>query len=541
MAAGRGGFSGSRMQADIIAIGVAFLLGLGARFVGLPPLVGYLVAGFVLFAAGGRITPTLTEFSEIGVTLLLFSIGLKLRLGNLLMPQIWAVASLHMLVTIGLAGVLIYTLGVVGVALFSGMDLATVAMIAFALSFSSTVFAVKVLEEKGEMGSLYGRIAIGILIIQDIIAVVFLAVSTGKVPSPWALLLLGLIPLRPFIYTMLEKCGHGELQVLFGLTLALGGAQVFELVGVKGDLGALILGVLLARSAGASELARQLLGFKDLFLVGFFLTIGLSGPLSLDTVMAGMLLLVLVPFKTLLFFRLLSAFRLRVRSSLLASLSLANYSEFGLIVAAIAVANGWLGNEWLIAIAITLSLSFILAAPLNTAAYSLYARYRPHLARFESEQRIEAERVIDPGDASVLVFGMGRIGSVAYDTIRQRVGETVLGVDIDHETVDALVAGGRRVIHGSATDVDFWDRITLDHAQVELILLAMPNHHENLFAVRQLKQLGYAGRIAAVAKYADELKALREAGVDAAYNLYTEAGAGFAEHVCNELLPESVS
>jgi len=529
------------MHADIIAIGVAFILGLGARFVGLPPLIGYLIAGFILYGAGGRVTPTLTEFSEIGVTLLLFSIGLKLRVGNLLMPQIWAVASLHMMITVTVTSALIYALGFASLSLFAGLDARTVVLIAFALSFSSTVFAVKVLEEKGEMSSLYGRISIGILIIQDIVAVVFLAASTGKVPSIWALLLLGLIPLRPALDVILRKCGHGELQILFGLTLALGGAQVFELVGVKGDLGALILGVLLARHAGASELARQLLGFKDLFLVGFFLTIGMSGPLSLDAVMGALLLLLLVPFKTLLFFLLLSGFRLRARTSLLSSLNLANDSEFGLIVAALAVYAGWIGSQWLIVVAIALSLSFILAAPLNTASYRLYARFRATLLAFESGQRIAEEEIIDPGDATVLVFGMGRIGHVAYDTIRQRMGDTVLGVDVDSETVEGLKHSGRRVIQGSATDVDFWDRIDLDHHDVRLILLAMPKHDENLWAARQLHDLGYVGKLAAVAKYPDELLALQEAGVHAAYNLYAEAGSGFAEHVYDELLTESVS
>lgn len=529
------------MHADIIAIGIAFILGLGARFIGLPPLVGYLVAGFILYSAGGRVTQTLLEFSEIGVTLLLFSIGLKLRVGNLLMPQVWAVASLHMAIAVAVASVVIYSLGFTSLSLFAGLDAYAVVLIAFALSFSSTVFAVKVLEEKGEMGSVYGRIAIGILIIQDIVAVVFLAVSTGKIPSVWALLLLGLIPLRPVLYAMLSKCGHGELQVLFGLTLALGGAQVFELVGVKGDLGALILGVLLASHFGASDLARQLLGFKDLFLVGFFLTIGLSGPLSLDAVLAALLLLLLVPFKTALFFVLLSRFRLRVRTSLLSALNLANYSEFGLIVAAIAVSSGWIPSQWLIVIAIALSLSFIVAAPLNTASYRLYARFRSGLAAFESGQRIGEEEAIDPGDATVLVFGMGRIGHVAYDTIRQRMGDTVLGVDNDNATVENLMAGGRRVIQGSATDIDFWDRINLDPDRVRLILLAMPKYDENLFAARQLHDLGYAGKLAAVAKYPDELQALQEAGVHAAYNLYTAAGSGFAEHVYDELLTDAQS
>jgi len=527
------------MQSDIIAIGIAYASGLAARAVGLPPLVGYLIAGFGLYASGSRLTPTLEEFAEMGVTLLLFTVGLKLRLGSLLMPQIWAVAALHMLAVVVLTAVFVFVLGAAGVPLFAGLDAGVVALMAFALSFSSTVFAVKVLEEKGEMYALYGRISIGILIVQDIAAVAFLAVSIGKVPSVWALGLLALVPLRPVLRHMLDKSGHGELQILFGLTLALGGAQLFELVSIKGDLGALILGVMLASHPRASELARQLLSFKDLFLVGFFLSIGLSGPVSAQAVAGALLLLLLVPLKTALFFVLLCRFHLRLRTSVLAAFSLANYSEFGLIVGAIGVTNGWVSSELLITLAIALSLSFILAAPLNVASYRIYARTRGWLSGFETRRRIAEEEVIEPGDTTVIVFGMGRVGTGTYDAMRQRLGDQVLGVDVDQKTVEDQQAHGRRVIHGSATDPDFWNRIQLDFERVSLVLLAMPNAQENLFAARQLKELGYGGRVAAIAKYPDEIDALIRAGVHAAFNLYAEAGAGFAEHVCAELVPEA--
>ncbi len=525
------------MQSDIIAIGFSFALGLVARLIGLPPLVGYLIAGFVLFAAGGQLTETLREFSGMGVTLLLFTIGLKLRLKSLLMPQIWGVAALHMLIIVIIAALFISLLGIIGVSRFVDMEPGVVALIAFAMSFSSTVFAVKVLEEKGEMYSLYGRLAIGILIIQDIIAVLFLAVSTGKVPSIWALALLALIPLRPLLQRILEKSGHGELRVLFGLTLALGGAQIFEMAGVKGDLGALILGMLLASHHQASQLSRQLLGFKDVFLVGFFLSIGLSGPLDWGAAGIGLLLILVVPIKMLLFFLLLSWFRLRVRTSMLTSFSLANYSEFGLIVAVVGVSNAWISPQWLIVLAVSLSLSFLLAAPLNTASNILYLKLRSGFARFESKERLAEELAIVPGDATVIIFGMGRVGSGTYDEICKRAGKGVLGVDVDSETVSAQVTLGRRVISGSATDPDFWDRIDLGGKRIKLVLLAMPNIRENLFAIQQLKNLGYRGKVAAVAKYPDDVEALQQAGVDAAFNLYAEAGVGFADSV-SALLPQ---
>jgi len=521
------------MQADMIAIATAFALGMGVRLIGLPPLVGYLIAGFVLFGLGAEATPTLLEFSQLGVTLLLFSIGLKLNLSNLLRPQIWAVASLHLLGSVLFFSLFIYLAGMAGLVMFSQLELPLVMLISFALSFSSTVFAVKVLEEKGEMGAFYGQIAIGILIMQDIAAVIFLAFSTGKIPTPWALLLLGLIPLRPLLNRIMERAGHGELLILFGLTLALGGANMFELVGVKGDLGALILGLLLAGYPKASELSRHLLGFKDLFLVGFFLVIGMSGALTLGTLSTGLLLTLLVPAKVLFFFWLLVKFRLRARTSFLTSLSLGNYSEFGLIVAAIGVYNQWFSGDWLIVIAIALSASFILGAPFNSASHRYYAAVRQRLKPLQSSVRIAEEQPIDSGDASVLIFGMGRVGSSAFDRIRSRLGDRVVGIDLDQNSVEESIAAGRRAIRGNATDPDFWTRFNLDHERIKLVLLAMPNQKENLFAAGQIRELGYQGQLAAIAKYPDDMKALKEAGADLVFNLYAEAGIGLADDVCH--------
>jgi hypothetical protein len=370
---------------------------------------------------------------------------------------------------------------------------------------------------------------------------VFLALSTDKVPSPWALLLLAaLVPLRSVFGKMLERSGHGELMILFGLTLALGGAKVFELVGVKGDLGALILGMLLSTHPWARELARHLLGFKDLFLVGFFLTIGLSGPLTPDAVMVALLLVALVPLKVSLFFWLLTRFRLRARTAFLTSLSLANYSEFGLIVAALAMANGWIGSEWLINIAVAVAISFVVAAPFNTRAHQLYSRFREWLHGHEASEVIPLEQPINPGHASVVIFGMGRVGSGAYESMRMRVGEAVVGVDIDKDLVETLRAAGKNVVRGSATDADFWERFHIDYTRVALVMLAMSNHMENLFAARQLRKLGYTGKLAAVAAYHDEVTELQEAGVDSAFNLYAEAGVGFADDVAAALLAQNV-
>ena len=515
---------------DPVFLAIAFVLGFAGRQIGLPPMVGFLLAGFALKGFGFEAGPTLGQFADLGVILLLFSIGLKLKIETLLSPEVWAGASLHMAVTVLVFGLFIFALSMTGIHFFAGLDLATSALIAFALSFSSTVFTVKALEEKGEMQALHGRVAIGVLIMQDIIAVLFITISTGKVPSIWALALFGLILVRPLLFLIMDRCGHGELIPLFGLVAALVlGAEAFDQVGLKADLGALILGVMLAKHSRAGEVSDSLLSFKDILLVGFFLNIGLTGAVSLKVVLIAMLFVALLPLKTSLFFYLMTRFKLRARSASLVSLSLTTYSEFGLIVGSISVANGWLTADWLTVVAIALALSFVLGSPLNTMAHDIYARFHDWLIPWESATRHPDDQPIHTGDARIAILGMGRIGSGAYDTMRARFGDIVIGLESNLDTVSAHQEAGRNVILGDATDSDFWQR--LQPGQVQLVMLTLPELSANLDIVRMLSDNLFDGKIAAVVRYQDEFEILQQAGVHLVVDSPTEAGAGFAEHV----------
>lgn len=518
---------------DTAWIALAFFLGLLARQAGLPPLVGFLAAGFVLQALGAEGGEALSSVADFGITLLLFSIGLKLNFRTLWRPEIWGVASLHMGLVVALLGTLILGFSLLGLQAFAGVDPRTAVLLAFALSFSSTVFAVKILEEKGEFSARYGRIAIGILIMQDIFAVVFLTASTGKLPSPWALALLALLPLRHLLTRVLAGVGHGELFILYGLLLALGGAAIFEVVTLKADLGALIFGMLVASHPRSGELAKALLSLKDLLLIGFFLNIGISAAPTLESLGIAILLGALIPLKVILFFFLFILFRCRVRTAFLASLALANFSEFGLIVSAMSYSNGWLSSEWLATIAIAVAISFALAAPLNNAAHTLYARYEHLLRRFEPREPLGEPLPIETGNAEILIFGMGRVGTGAYDAMRAYHGDKVMGIDHAAETVAAHRQSGRNVILGDAMDNDFWQKI--QPGRIKLVMLGMPNHVENMHAIAQLKKNGFQGKITATAKYDDQTEELLQAGAHAAYNIYAEAGTGFAEHVRQQL------
>ena len=519
---------------DFIWLTVALVLGLAARSVGLPPLVGFLLAGFALDAVGVQAGEMLGYFADLGVTLLLFTIGLKLRPQTMFRSEIWAGASLHLLFTVLVFGSGIFGLSAAGFSLFADLDVRTSLLIAFALSFSSTVFAVKVLEEKGEMTSLHARVSIGILVMQDIFAVIFITFSTGKIPSPWVLALpVALFAIRPLLGFLLDRCGHGELLILFGFAVALVvGYAGFELVDLKGDIGALVMGALIAAHPKAPELAKSLFGFKDLFLVGFFLQIGLAGDPTLQSLGIAALLAVAVVIKLGLYFLLLTRFKLRARTATLATLSLANYSEFGLLVGGIGVANGWIAGDWLVIIALALSFTFVLASPLNTAANAIYERFATPLHGFETTTRLPDDQPLDPGDAKIFVFGMGRVGASAYDEMRARHGEVVVGIDCDAQEVEKHREAGRSVILDDATDPDFWERVRLAaNGRGRIVMLALPVHAANLYAVRQLTRNGFPGVVAATARFPDEARELEEAGAHAAFDLYAEAGTGFADHV----------
>ena len=515
---------------DLLWIAPALIAGIAAARLGLPPMVGYLLCGFVLNFSGVYSHDRLTSIGDLGVTLLLFTIGLKLDLRSLLRPVIWAGTTLHTAIVIAVIGTLLYWMSLAGIQAFAGIDIGTAMLIGFALSFSSTVFAVKTLEDKGEYQSRYGQTAIGVLIMQDIFAVVFLAASTGKLPSVWALGLLLLVPMRYLLMHLLNRAGHsGELQILYGIALALGGYALFEAVDVKGDLGALIIGAMLASHPLAGDVSKRLLGFKDLLLVGFFLSIGMSGDLTVSAVLIALLLAVLVVFKVALFFVLFTRFKLRARTASLSSLTLANYSEFGLIVGAIAVSNAWLTEDWLVTIALALTITIVVAAPFNTIANRLYDRLRTTASRFETKSLLPGDEPVDLGDAKIAVIGMGRLGTGVYKHLAPDYGDILIGIDIDPDIIDAHKTAGRNVVLADVTDDDLWENT--DTTNIEVGILALQDHQGNLGFFNHVRERNQGAKVFAVARHEDEVAELVDAGAAAAWNMYSEAGVGLASEV----------
>ena len=504
---------------ELLWVATAYGMGLLASMLRLPPLVGYLAAGYLLHLYGLGKAPALSHLAELGILLLLFTVGLKLKFSALFRREVLGVGGLHMLVVAGLSGLVFFILGgrVTG-----GLLLGT------SLAFSSTVLAVKVLEDSQELGTFHGRAALGILIFQDIVAVLILALAGGISPKPWAFGVLLLPLLRPLIIQLFKAGQSDELRLLLGVSLAFAGGELAKTVGISEDLGALLMGGLLAGHPDSTDLAKKLWGLKETFLVAFFLQIGLEGIPNKSQLMEALGLIGLLPLQAILFFMLLLLVGLRARTAFVAALALMTYSEFALIAANMIVEAGLLAPGWKPVLGVAVATSLALAAPLCANAHRLYAWLEPYLSRFERRVPHPDEAPTDIGTAEWLVMGMGRTGVAAYHALEER-GLRVLGLDADPTRVKAQREVGRRVLYGDADDHQLWEKLPL--ARIKGILLTMPD-----FAVRQstsgqLRKIGYSGLIGATAFHPDEDAHLYRTQVDVVFHPLTEAGERLAERM----------
>ncbi|WP_222842922.1 NAD-binding protein [Bowdeniella nasicola] len=263
-------------------------------------------------------------------------------------------------------------------------------------------------------------------------------------------------------------------------------------------------------------------------LVAFFVNIGFAGLPTTYTLIGGLMLLLLLPIQGAGYWVLLAASGMRHRTSLLTGALLTSYSEFALIVAALGVEDGWLEQEWLVKLAVAVAASFVIAAilnPRNTSALSSFA------ARFPTrppEKLNIHDRPIEIGNVTALVLGMGRVGSAAYQQLTIEHGLEVLGVEHDPKRVALLEKLGNNIVEGDATDTDFWDRV-IRNGLIEVIVLAMPEHHANIDALMEIRQRKFTGRVAAVAMYYEDVRELHDLGIDVVVHMYAGAGRDLAD------------
>lgn len=218
----------------LIAILFSIIGGLGASMLRLPPLIGFLGAGFAISAVGLEKIPFIDSLAELGTTTLLFTIGLKLNPRDIAGPRVISSGLGHAIANTAIFAVLFGLAGFLPLRELTGLSVTALIYIGIATSFSSTVFVMSQLESQNRGGSAVGRISIGVLVLQDIIAVGVLVASSGKTPEVWALALPLLLLLRPIAARMPDRMFRTEMLVLTGIGIAVASYSLFELAGLSG-------------------------------------------------------------------------------------------------------------------------------------------------------------------------------------------------------------------------------------------------------------------------------------------------------------------
>ncbi|OPY05688.1 MAG: Glutathione-regulated potassium-efflux system protein KefC [Syntrophaceae bacterium PtaB.Bin038] len=495
-------------------------------------------------------------FAHIGIALLLFIVGLRLDLNLIRTTGPVALAT-------GL-GQIVFT-AIIGffIALALGIPPLSAAYVAVALTFSSTIIIVKLLSDKQELDSLHGRIAIGFLIVQDIAAILALVglttlgrgLTTGEstlfvvieilAKAAGLLAATGLL-MRYVLPPALHRLArHQELMILFAVSWAVLMGTVGELLGFSKEVGAFLAGVSLASTAYRDAIGARLVSLRDFLLLFFFIDLGARLDWSAVGAQVGpsivFALFVLIG-NPLIVMAIMGAMGYRRRTGFLAGLTVAQISEFSLIVAALGMSLGHITPE--IMGLITLVGVVTIFASTYMILYSGWL-YR-HLSRFLKvfERRVpfretscDAPAFLLPGE--LILVGLGNYGGGLAEHLLERK-KSVLGVDFDPRVLEAWRARGIPVIYGDMADPEIHEQLPLGHARWVVSTVRGPEL--NLPILRLLQQRNFRGKVALTARNEEEARLYQKAGAHLVLRPFADAAEQAADNLTDtaHLLPEVV-
>jgi len=534
-----------------IAILLALAVGLGALAMLLrqPLIVAFIAAGIIAGPAVAELVPEPDDIellAELGIALLLFVVGLKLDLSLIRTMGPVALAT-------GMGQVLFTSFVGYGIAIALGMSPVTALYVAVALTFSSTIIIVKLLSDKREIDALHGRIAIGFLIVQDIVVVLVMiglsAFGAGSgAEGPWleaarvfgagALMLLGIaIAMRYVLPKLLEFIAHNrELLVLFGIAWAVALAALGDAMGFSMEVGAFLAGISLASTRFRDALGARLTTVRDFLLLFFFLHLGSQLELDLLGAQVGPAL-VLSTFvligNPIIVMIIMGAMGYRSRTGFLAGLTVAQISEFSLILAALGFSLGHITSETVGLITLVGLITIGLSTYLIIYSHPIYDRLAPWLRIFERRQPTqEHDSGQESKPADVIVVGLGRFGYDLCLQLHQR-DIRVLGVDFDPAAVDALQAVGIDACYGDGEDPELAERLPLSHARK--VISTVPDPMANRALIDSLNHAGFSGRVMLTAHHPGDIRALADLPDHELLLPFRDAAERTAERVAERL------
>ena len=523
------------VAAGVGAIGVRLKQPLIVTFIAVGILVGPSMLNLV--SADAHID----LLAKLGITLLLFVVGLKLDMNIIRTMGIVALAT-------GLGQVLFTSVFGYFIALSLGMTPVHALYVAVALTFSSTIIIVKLLSDKREVDALHGRIAIGILIVQDIVVVLVMIglVAFGEASSAsdigkeavgvfvkGVLLIVAIGVLMRFVLTPLlhQLARSQELLVLFAIAWAVALGAISIQLGFSKEVGAFLAGVSLASTPYREAIGARLVGLRDFLLLFFFIDLG-SGldlaTLGVQVVPAIILSLFVLIGNPLIVMTILGIMGYRKRTGFLTGLTVAQISEFSLIMAALGLSLGHIDKDTMGLITLVGLITISASTYMILYSNSLYERFSPWLGIFERKRAHREEAVdlnIDDKGVDVVIFGLGRFGSVIAKELQQR-GYRVLGVDFDPNLVRRQHKEGYSVRYGNTEDPEFI--ATLPLKQVQWVVSSVRDTTSSFALLHGLEESGYKGQIALTSYNTSDIKDLKKAGADRVLVPYVDAASGVA-------------
>ncbi|EEE44952.1 cation:proton antiporter [Roseibium alexandrii] len=546
---------------------IAALLVLAASvgFVGLllrqPLIVSFIAVGILAGPSVLGIAQSDAQIdllAELGIAVLLFLVGLKLDYN--LVRTLGPVA----LVT-GLGQVLFTTVFGFLIALALGMTPTTAIYVAIALTFSSTIIIVKLLSDKREIDALHGRIALGFLIVQDVVVVVAMitlsAIGVGSASGSdsafadvlrvfgygLATLVFVAVFIRFVANPLVEKLSTApELLVSFAIGWAALLAAVGHYLGFGKELGGLLAGVSLASTPFREAISARLASLRDFLLLFFFIALGASLHLSVLGASVGpaiVLSLFVLIGNPLIVLAIMGAMGYRKRTGFLAGLTVAQISEFSLIFMAMGLTIGHVDERALGLVTLVGLVTIAASTYMITFSHQLYAALEPFLGIFERRNTAaepEGSNVsAKPYD--VILFGLGRYGLGIANALKED-GKRILGVDFSPGAVRNARTLGYDVLFGDATDPEFLAHLPLGNA--EWLVMAVPEHDTGLthddprFALlKAARDLGFEGRVAVAAHREVTAEALSKINADIVMMPYRDAAYAAANMIAGRAAP----
>lgn len=483
-----------------LILGVSSIVTILARIIRQPPIIAYLISGIIvgpiflnIIGPASQSGEFIDVFARIGIALLLFIVGSNLDFRVLKeFGKVAAFAGVGEIVATASIGFI--------VSLLLGFKFVPALYLAIALSFSSTVVVVKILSDKKELDTLHGRIALGILIVEDFIASIVLmllpVIQTGNLNEIWfgigkiAALGIGVFVVYNLV---IKRCmdylaRNQEVLFLTGISYALMLAAVFHYLGLSLEIGALIAGISLSSSKYALEISGKVKPLRDFFVIILFVYFGsqLVSPINWITVKEALIFSSIILFlKPLIVMGFMKALGYKKRTNFMTGASMAQLSEFSLIVVLIGYNTGALTAD-IMNLAVLISLITI-----AVSSYSLYYSNTifnkiSHLLNVFDSNATEASLTNRDHDTyDIILFGYHRMGYKILAELK-KIKAKILVIDYNPKVILSLAKAGIDCMYGDAADTEFLSEVKLGKAK--LVISTIPDEESNLAIKRDLKE-----------------------------------------------------